>query len=100
MPSREERLAQNEVRFREINEAAQPQRERHGAGRFVCECADRGCLAWLDIPLDAYEAVRANPRLFVVTPGHELPDVESVVERADGWFVVAKPDEVAHVVEG
>jgi hypothetical protein len=44
MPSREERLAMNEARFREINESAQPQRESQGSGRFVCECADRGCM--------------------------------------------------------
>ena len=99
MATREERLAQNEARFREINESAQPQREQHGAGRFVCECADRGCMAWIEVPADRYEAVRANPRWFVVAPGHEIPDVEVVVERGSGFFVVEKPEEVAHIVE-
>jgi hypothetical protein len=99
MPSREERLAQNEVRFREINESAQPQRESQGAGRFVCECADRSCSAWIELPMEEYTAVRSNPRRFIVASGHEVPDVESVVERHPGCFVVEKPDEVAHVVE-
>ena len=55
MPSREERLAQNEARFREINESAQPQRESHGEGRFVCECADRGCMQWIEVSLAAID---------------------------------------------
>jgi hypothetical protein len=97
--TREERLAQNEARFREINESAQPQREIHGSGRFVCECADRGCVVWVDVPDERYEAVRANPRWFIVAAGHEIPDVEEVVERGSGFNVVEKPEEVAHIVE-
>ena|SRR6186997_1794404 len=100
MPSRAERLAANEARFREINEAAQPQRESQGSGRFVCECADRSCTAWIEMSLTDYEAIRANPRRFMVAPGHEILDVDIVIERRDGYFVVEKPDEVAHVVEG
>lgn len=99
MPSREERLAQNEVRFREINESAQPQRESQGTGRFVCECADRSCMAWLEIPLEAYATVREHSRWFLVMPTHEIPDVESIVEREAGYFVVEKPEAVAHIVE-
>jgi len=99
VPSREERLALNEVRFREINESAQPQRERRGTGRFVCECADRGCMAWLEVATEEYAEVRQHPRRFIVTPTHEVPDVESIVERRPGYFVIEKPPAVAHVVE-
>ena len=99
MPTREERLAQNEVRFREINESAQPQRVTYGEGRFVCECADRGCMAWIEVPIDVYTDVRNHPRHFVVAAGHEVPDLESVVARGSGFFVIEKPEEVAHVVE-
>lgn len=99
MPSREERLAQNEARFREINESAQPQRESHGEGRFVCECADRGCMLWIELTRDEYAAVRRNPRWFIVAPSHEIPDVESVVDRKPGYFVIEKPAEVDHIVQ-
>ena len=99
MPSREERLAANEARFREINESAQPQRESHGTGRFVCECADQGCMAWIEMTADEYAAVRAHPRRFVIVPTHEVPDIETIVERHPGFFVIEKPDEVAHVLE-
>ena len=97
--TREERLAANEARFREINEGAQPQRESHGHGRFVCECADRGCLAWIEVDPEVYATVRSNPRHFILSPGHEMPDLESIVERGEGYVVVEKPEEVAHIVD-
>jgi hypothetical protein len=42
-----------------------------------------------------YEAVRSNPRLFFVVSGHEIPDVETVIDEHDGWVVVAKNPEVS-----
>jgi hypothetical protein len=99
MPSREERLAQNEARFREINEAAQPQRETRGQGRFVCECADRACMQWIEVSAADYAAVRQHPRRFLVAPSHEIPDIETIIDRKPGYLVIEKPEEVAHVVE-
>ena len=99
MPSREERLAANEARFRDINESAQPQREAQGSGRFVCECADRSCSTFIEVDPDEYAAVRANPRRFLVAPGHELPDIEKVVESHDGYLVIEKSPEVDHIVD-
>ena len=37
--------------------------------------------------------MRADPRRFVMIAGHELPDVETVVERAPDYVVVEKRDE-------
>ena len=99
MPSREERLAQNEARFREINEAAQPRRESQGEGRFICECADRGCMVWIEVSADDSAAVRQHPRRFVIDTTHEVPDIETVVDRKPGFFVIEKPIEVAHVLQ-
>ena len=98
--TREERLAANEARFREMNESAQPRREKAGSGgRFICECADRGCTRWIEVEPDEYARVRAHPRHFLVTPTHEVPDIETVVERNERFFVIEKPEEVAHVLE-
>lgn len=99
MPSREERLAQNEVRFREINESAQPLRDEQSTGRFVCECANNSCMAWLTVEPSVYTRVRANPRHFLVVPGHEMLNIETVVERRDEYAVVEKPERVAHIVD-
>ena len=99
MPSREERLAANEARFREINESAQPQREAQGTGRFVCECADRSCSTLVEVSPAEYALVRTNPRHFLVVPGHELPDLEQIVETHDGYYVIEKPPELDHIVD-
>src|SRR4051812_20256185 len=99
MPSREERLAANEARFREINESAQPRRESSGEGRFVCECADNGCVGWLDMPNEEYRRVRSNPMHFAVKPGHEIDELETVIERNERHFVVEKPSTIAHIVD-
>jgi hypothetical protein len=44
-----------------------------------------------------YELVRGDPLHFLVLPGHELEDVEDVVERGDGFTVVRKRDGAAQV---
>jgi hypothetical protein len=97
--NREERLAANEARFRDINQGAEGRRLETNAGRYVCECANSGCVSWIVVDRDDYERVRANQRLFFVLPGHEQLDIETVVERTDDYVVVEKPDEVAHMVE-
>src|SRR3954454_24783134 len=98
-PSRDERVAATEARFRQINESAQPQRESQGEGRFVCECADRSCSRWITMTAAEYAAVRGPPRGFLVLPSHENPEVESIVARHVGYFVIEKPEEVAHILE-
>ena len=97
--SRDERLAANEARFRQINETAQPQRESQGAGRYVCECADRSCSRWVQLEAAEYAAVREHPRRFLILPGHENPEIESIVERHTGYFVIEKPEDVEHILD-
>jgi|SRR5215218_9873709 len=101
--ARAERIAENEARFRDINERLrgdlQPVTDDAEAVRFVCECGNASCRDAVEVPLRDYRAVRLNPRHFAVVPGHEIPDVEAVVERNDGYFVIEKPAEVAHILE-
>jgi hypothetical protein len=46
-----------------------------------------------------YERVRAHSRRFVVAPGHELPDAETIIEVAAGYTVVEKRDQAGTVAE-
>ena len=89
---RKERIAKNEVSARDLN-------ERFGIRRFVCECGDPHCTDVLQLPLEIYQAVRADARRFIVAPEHEMPEIEDVIRRREGWYVVRKRDEVAHVVD-
>jgi hypothetical protein len=48
--------------------------------------------------LAEYEAIRAEPTRFFVVPGHERPEIESVVERHGAYLVVEKREEDAEAV--
>ena len=89
---RDERLAQNEVMFRRVNEriASEDHDTTPHELELVCECSDRECLKVLRIDVAEYEWVRSSPRRFAVLPGHEAPAVEDVVERHDRFVVVEK----------
>jgi hypothetical protein len=90
------RLASNESVFREVNEGIErgqwPGEEARPVG-FRCECARLGCNLLVELKLADYERIRADPRHFLMVPGHEMPEVETVVERGDGYLVVEKRDE-------
>ncbi len=99
---REERSARNEAIFRVGNERMAEWEERHEDGqpeRYLCECADIDCRAKVELTRSQYEYVRSDSRWFVVLPGHETPDAESVIDDHDGWVVVEKNPELAPIVE-
>jgi hypothetical protein len=99
MDARELRLAQNEALFREINERVRDLAADHGLDEhlysFFCECSNTDCTLQVQLTTAAYEGVRADPTRFIVAVGHELPDIEHVVERHEGWWVVQKEAEAA-----
>jgi hypothetical protein len=101
--ARAERIAENEARFRDINERLRGDLEtltgEEEPLRFVCECGNASCREGVQMGLAAYEAVRSHERHFAVVPGHEIPDVETVVERHDGYLVIEKPEDVAHILK-
>lgn len=94
----QERLGANEAVFREINEGIERGQwpgEEDSLVSFRCECARLGCNALIELSPRAYERVRANPRRFIVLPGHERLDVEKVVERHPGYLIVEKIEHAA-----
>jgi hypothetical protein len=92
--NRTERVGRNEAFFREVNERVRDVNEAFssltGRGDFVCECGDARCVEGITLTMDEYRAVRAAPELFAVAVGHELPDVEDVVEANERFNVVRK----------
>jgi hypothetical protein len=89
------RLARNEVLFREANEAIERGQWPDNPAkpvRFRCECSNMECNEAVELTLAEYEQVRRFPRRFVIVAGHEIPDIEAVVARADGHVVVEKRD--------
>ncbi len=49
------------------------------------DCAER-----IELSRSEYERIRSRQTFFVVVPGHELPEIERVVERADRYAIVEK----------
>jgi hypothetical protein len=100
--AREERLGANEALFREVNERVAEVAEQFVAGvtrvDFNCECGNRGCAEQIAMTLGDYEALRTVATHFVVVPGHEVPDIERVVERHPRYLVVEKQDPAAEEV--
>jgi hypothetical protein len=94
MDARQERIGRNEALFREVNERLQEIGTSFNlvgeTADFVCECGDLTCAEPIRMTLADYEGVRAKPNRFFVVPGHDIPDVESVVERHERWEIVEK----------
>ena len=99
MTSREERLGSNEALFREVNERIKDVTWSHDNAEFLCECGSETCAVPIRMGVEEYEAVRAHPRRFAIVPGHDIPDVERVVEEHEHYVVVEKlpgvPTEIA-----
>ena len=94
MNERARRIGANEALFRHVNERILEVGERFGgesaAANFICECGDASCAELVALTAEEYEAVRSSPYRFFVVPGHDIPDVEDVVERHGRYDVVEK----------
>jgi len=91
---------QNELLFRAVNEKLRALNiEFEGfaneAAVFVCECNRIDCMAQIELGVEAFDAVCAEPLRFVVVPGHKVPEVEHVVNR-NGTYVVVEKLELTH----
>jgi hypothetical protein len=53
----------------------------------------------VELTLDEYERVRAHSRRFVMIRGHEIPELESVVETIGDYLIVEKQDEAGERAE-
>jgi hypothetical protein len=96
------RLGANEAVFRQVNEGIERGQwpgEEDSPISFRCECAQLGCNELLELSVNEYESVRANPRRFIVVPGHQRPDIEHVIDVRPGYVIVEKRDQAGTVAE-
>jgi hypothetical protein len=95
---RGERLIQNQIFVREVNEHVhEAARVLGGAGdegdhpfEMFCECSRKQCFDRIVVTLKEYEALRAEPTVFAVTAGHESESIEQVVARNERFVTVRK----------
>jgi hypothetical protein len=99
---REERLAENEAMFRAANERMAEWEEHRINGAeelYFCECADDDCREKVSLRKADYEKVRSESRHFLIARGHEISDIETVIENHGDWTVIEKNPEVTETVE-
>jgi hypothetical protein len=94
MDERARRIGENEALYRVINEKIEDLNQAFGTVTetmaVVCECGDLECTEQIELDIPTYEHVRSDPTWFVVLPGHEIPDVETVIERREGFNILSK----------
>lgn len=95
------RIAENEAYFRRLNEhiaggASIDESFLHG---FLCECGDPDCIDAVSLTRAEYEAARSEPTWFVIVPGHELAELERIVETNERYHVIEKLGATAAVAE-
>jgi hypothetical protein len=101
---RDARIAGNESHFRDINERLRDDLTALQAApadrfEFVCECGLIDCRETIALTLAEFEAVRRDPHLFAVVPGHEIENVETAVERHEAYWVMRKDEPTHPIVE-
>jgi hypothetical protein len=91
---RARKIGVNEAMFREVNERIEGLAETFGLADqpldLICECGDVSCAQQIRMTRQEYEALRKEPTLFAVYPGHEIDDVEEIVDKRDGYDVIRK----------
>ena len=88
--------------FRAANERMANWDEIHAADAresYFCECANPECREKVSLSKADYERVRSDPLHFFIVEGHELPEIETLIEQNEGWSVIEKDPEVREVVD-
>lgn len=94
MEGAKEKAGRNEAIFREVNESIARLEGQLDSGSdslpIICECARVDCVTQIEIGIEEYQSVRGHPDWFIVAPGHELLNVEQVIDRRHGYVIVEK----------
>lgn len=94
-----ERLARNQVLFREVNERLRELLDESvGMTEFLCECSNDDCIETVSLDLPEYERIRAFSDRFVVLPGHEILEIEKIVYESDRYSLVKRIEGAEYAV--
>jgi hypothetical protein len=94
--SAQRELAAHADRYRRVNDGI----HRSGDEIFLCECLRMDCNELVQLEGDEYAAVRATRGRFLVLPGHELAEIDAVVQRHARYVIVRRRSEAFTVRYG
>src|SRR5437764_9092388 len=101
MSRSDEQAAKNESTFRRANESLEEEATDLGFDDeptpYLCECEDERCVELVQLNREEYEAVRANPKRFVMVPGHQEAD-DVVVREGARFTVIEKTGQEGDIV--
>ncbi len=96
---RARRLRQNEELMEELNrrmERALEEIREEGDDdpdapiAFLCECSHLDCRARVHLTPSSFDRIHRDPEAFVLVPGHEIRDVERIVDQEGDYLIVRK----------
>jgi hypothetical protein len=95
--------AKNESAFRRANERLEEKAAEFGFAEertpYLCECEDESCVEVVRLARAEYEEVRAEPKRFLMIPGHQEADDLVVHEGAEFVVIEKRGEEGALVAE-
>jgi hypothetical protein len=99
------RKARNQEVFRHVNEAIAEATSRfdldaEAQADFICECHRIGCTTFVRLPVHFYVLARDDPSMFVVLPGHEDPEYETVVIDQGSYLIVRVMPDINEALAG
>jgi hypothetical protein len=103
--ARERRMTENETLFREVNERVHDTATQligaddDSTNEYFCECANADCTFRITLTQAQYASVREDPKQFVVLPLHFTPEVETLVTKNEGYWLVRKTGEAGEYAE-
>ena len=102
MNERTRRIGENEAVFRSVNDQirglSQTLTTATETMSVVCECGTSSCAERFQVRPEDYAQVRDDSTLFLIKPGHDFPETETVVEKTPAYWIVRKdPGEPAEL---
>jgi hypothetical protein len=98
--SHEERIAQNEDWFRDLNKRkAEWMESGNSAAGFRCECWHLDCAERIPLSGREWQEVRLRANTFAVAPGHVAASAEVVVKKYRHFWIVEKRGEAGEVAK-
>jgi hypothetical protein len=89
------RFIQAHTLFRDVNKRIRELTRSSrfdGPTLFLCECDQEACVDTVGLTLEEFEAIRWRENVYVVTVGHERPEVEWVIEKTPRFVLVKRFD--------
>ena len=84
---REERIVRTEQLYRQLKEKIATLLDG-GAPMFLCECGNPLCNEPIELDGDDLQVLHSKDGFFAIMPGHQIPDLETVIRETPRYALV------------